>query len=247
MVRSPESAAAPTAPASNNAAASRWRAQLIAALAGAALLTFFSSWQVAVAVTLLTVASYRIALRLRSVRHRAALDGSARDLALALATALAAGQSIRAAVIASCSTVEGPIEEYLRKAARELQLGGELDVVLTTFANDTQSSRISMLIGALNLQRRSGGDLAGLLYELAAAFRQRDHSQRDARTATAQARMTAWIVIAVPLAVALMAELFHHGALTGVFVVAPATILLVVSLSLYVSGALWVWRLARVV
>lgn len=241
-----ELAVPPVAASSSGVMTPDWRVLLIATLVGLPMLAVVSSWPVAALLSLLAVVVRIVVQRMHTARQRSALDASARDLALALAAALAAGQSVRTAVTSAAKTLDGPLQPHLLKAARELHLGSELDSVLSAFAANTQSPRIGVLIGALNLQRRSGGDLAGLLYELAAAFRQRDHSQRDARTATAQARMTAWIVIGAPLAVAVLAELLHRGALTGVFEVAPAAILLGVSCLLYLAGALWVMRLARV-
>jgi tight adherence protein B len=61
------------------------------------------------------------------------------------------------------------------------------------------------------LQRDAGGDLAALLRELAASGEAADRAERDARAATAQARFTAWLVFALPLAGAGLAELAAPG------------------------------------
>ena len=49
------------------------------------------------------------------------------------------------------------------------------------------------LIAAILLQRDAGGDLPALLRDLAAALEAADRLERDARTARAQARFTAWL------------------------------------------------------
>ena len=61
------------------------------------------------------------------------------------------------------------------------------------------------------LQRDAGGDLAGLLRELAASGEAADRAERDARAATAQARFTAWLVVGLPFAGALLTELAAPG------------------------------------
>jgi tight adherence protein B len=61
------------------------------------------------------------------------------------------------------------------------------------------------------LQRDAGGDLAGLLRELAASGEAADRLERDARAATAQARFTAWLVLGMPLTGAGLVELASPG------------------------------------
>ena len=67
------------------------------------------------------------------------------------------------------------------------------------------------LIAAVLLQRDAGGDLAALLRELAASAEAAERAERDARAATAQARFTAWLVLGLPLAGAVLAELAAPG------------------------------------
>ena len=76
------------------------------------------------------------------------------------------------------------------------------------------------LIAAILLQRDAGGDLPALLRELAAALEAADRLERDARTATAQARFTAWLVVGLPVAAAALAELAAPGFLAAL-VAAP--------------------------
>ena len=71
------------------------------------------------------------------------------------------------------------------------------------------------LIAAILLQRDAGGDLPALLRDLAAALEAARRLERDARTATAQARFTAWLVVGLPLAAAALAELAAPGFLAG--------------------------------
>ena len=60
--------------------------------------------------------------------------------------------------------------------------------------------RIDTLVAAVLLQRDAGGDLAGLLRELAVSLEERARVDADARAATAQARFTALLVGALPVA-----------------------------------------------
>jgi tight adherence protein B len=72
------------------------------------------------------------------------------------------------------------------------------------------------MVAAILLQRDAGGDLAGLLRALAADLEGALRAESDARTATAQARFTAGLVAALPLAAAVLGELAAPGSAAAV-------------------------------
>ena len=75
--------------------------------------------------------------------------------------------------------------------------------------------RVDAFAAALLSQRLAGGDLAELLRRFAAGAAERDRVADDARSATAQARFTGLLVVAMPSGGALFAELIQPGFLVG--------------------------------
>ena len=71
--------------------------------------------------------------------------------------------------------------------------------------------RWDTIVAAILLQRDAGGDLAGLLRAIAAALEDAARVEADARSATAQARFTAWLVALLPVGAAVLAELADPG------------------------------------
>ena len=67
------------------------------------------------------------------------------------------------------------------------------------------------IVAAILLQREAGGDLAGLLRSIAAGLEEAARVEADARSATAQARFTAWLVALLPVGAAAVAELARPG------------------------------------
>ena len=67
------------------------------------------------------------------------------------------------------------------------------------------------LVAGILLQRDAGGDLAGLLRDLASSLEAAARAEADARAATAQARFTARLVLGLPLAAAALTELAAPG------------------------------------
>ena len=74
-----------------------------------------------------------------------------------------------------------------------------------------RSARVDAFAAALLSQRLAGGDLAGLLRRFAEGAAERDRVAEDAKSATAQARFTGLLVVAMPTGGALFAELIQPG------------------------------------
>ena len=156
-----------------------------------------------------------VVVRARRRRFTVALRRGAAPAARALADALTAGHSIRGAIGAAAAGLPGAPGHELRSAARALALGAPTEVVLERVRRRAQSPAWDTMVAAVLLQREAGGDLAGLLRELAASLEAAERIERDARAATAQARFTAWVVLALPAGAAVLAELADPGFLAG--------------------------------
>ena len=109
-----------------------------------------------------------------------------------------------------------------------------------------RSARVDAFAAALLSQRLAGGDLAGLLRRFAAGAAERDRAAEDARTATAQARFTGLLVVAMPSGGALFAELIQPGFLGQAARLARLAVLLVLAAALQLVGFVAIRRLSRV-
>jgi tight adherence protein B len=185
-------------------------------------------------------------LRARREHYRRAVEAEAPALALALADSLAAGHSLRGALTEAGRGLGGPARHELRRVAAELTAGAGTDTVLAGLRDRLRSARIDTLVAACLVQRRAGGDLAGLLRECAEAFGDEARLRDEVRAATAQARFTGLVVVLMPVAGAVLAELASPGffvSLWGSFLTAW---LLGVALALQVVAAVLIRRLGRV-
>lgn len=178
----------------------------------------------------------RAAVRSRRRRYAARIDACAPELALALASSLAAGRSVRGALLTAGVATPEPLATELDAAAVDLTLGGGIGDALASLRSRTNSARIESLAGAIELHRGSGGDLVRLMRELADAFRARDRALRDAHSASAQARFTAITVAAIPLVMGAGLELASPGAVTGALALLPTALMLGVSIALMAFG-----------
>jgi tight adherence protein B len=185
------------------------------------------------------------AVRARRRRHAAELHAAAPAVGRALADALGAGHSPRGALGVAATIVDGAAGRELAAAARALALGARTEDELEALRRRAASRSWDTLVAAVLLQRDAGGDLAALLRRLAASQEQAARLEADARTATAQARFTAWLVAAMPIAGALLAELAVPGFLAGLIEQPLSTAMAIAAAFLEALALLAVRRLAR--
>jgi tight adherence protein B len=151
-------------------------------------------------------------VRARRERWRADVARAAPGAARALADALAGGHAVRGALaVVADGGVPGAGGAELRAAARALALGARTDDVLERLRRRAGVPAWDTIVAAVLLQRDAGGDLAGLLRAIAGGLEEAARVEADARSATAQARFTAWLVALLPVGAAALVELADPG------------------------------------
>lgn len=182
----------------------------------------------------------------RRAAYRRAVERGLPGVALAVADALAAGRSARAALAAAPSSLEGPPAREMERVRAELALGAPTREALEALRRRVDSPRVDSFAAALLSQQLAGGDLATLLRRFAAAAADRDRTEADARSATAQARFTGLLVAAMPAGAAVLAELLDRGFIAGLFSNSASATLLLVAAGLQLAGFAAIRRLSRV-
>jgi tight adherence protein B len=187
------------------------------------------------------------AIRGRRARYRRAVERALPEVAVAVADSLSAGRSLRASLPAAAASLDGPPAIELVRIGAELELGSPTTVTVEAWRHRMRSARVDAFAAALLSQRTAGGDLAGLLRRFAAGAAERDRVAEDAKTATAQARFTGLLVVAMPTGGALFAELLQPGFLDKVLSGPISAVLLVFAAALQLVGFLVIRRFSRVV
>ncbi len=182
----------------------------------------------------------------RRAAYRRGVDWGLPEVAIAVADALASGRSPRAALAASAGTLEGPPATEMERVRVEITLGAPTHEVLERLRRRVGSPRVDSFAAALLSQQLAGGDLATLLRRFAAAARDRDRTEADARSATAQARFTGLLVVAMPAGAALLAELLEPGFVAALLAEPAPAALLAASAGLQVAGFAAIRRLSRI-
>jgi tight adherence protein B len=183
----------------------------------------------------------------RRRRYRAAVERSLPEVATAVADSLSAGRSLRASLTAATASLAGPPAAELAQLGAELDLGAPTTAAVGAWRRRMRSARIDAFAAALLSQQEAGGDLAALLRRFAAGAAERERVAEDARSATAQARFTGLLVVAMPSGGALFAELVQPGFLARLLGSPPSAVLLGLAAALQVAGFVAIRRLSQVV
>jgi tight adherence protein B len=225
--------------------AERRRLGVLAAVALAAAGWLVGGPTVAVLAGVAGPAAAMALVKARRHRFRVALTASAPAVARALADALSAGHSVRSALGVVATGVPGAAGHELNAAARALQFGARTEAVLERLRRRAASPAWDAMVAGILLQRDAGGDLPGLLRDLAEALEAAARQDRDALAAIAQARFTARIVLALPIGAAVIAELARPGLLASLITNPISAILLILALTFQLVAVGAVGRLTR--
>jgi tight adherence protein B len=225
----------------------RRRLAALGAVAAVVLGWFLAGPVLALPLSIAGPAAAGWAISSRRRRYRAAVERSLPEVATAIADSLSAGRSLRASLPAAAASLDGPPASELTRLGAELDLGAATTATVEAWRRRMRSQRVDAFATALLSQRLAGGDLAGLLRRFAAGAAERDRVAEDARSATAQARFTGLLVVAMPSGGALFAELIQPGFFAKLLGSPPAAVLLALAAALQVAGFVAIKRLSRVV
>lgn len=120
------------------------------------------------------------------------------DMLTLLAGTLKAGYSIGQGFESVSTEVDDPMGRELRRVVTETRLGRSLEESLDAVAERMDSDDFSWAVMAIRIQREVGGNLAELLMTVADTMTQRERLRREVATLTAEGKMSAIIIGALP-------------------------------------------------
>jgi tight adherence protein B len=143
-----------------------------------------------------------IYLGVRSSRRRAQFDDAVPDTLQLVAGSLSAGHSILQAFDTVVRESGGVMREELGRAIVEARLGVPIEDALEAVAERMGSEDFGWVVMAIRVQRQIGGDLAEVLRNVAGMLRERERVRRQVSVLSAEGRLSAYVLIGLPLAFA---------------------------------------------
>jgi tight adherence protein B len=160
-----------------------------------------------------------------------------------MARALRAGQSVSQALQVVAADGRPPLAAEFVCCSEQQNLGLPAEDAFQDLARRTGLLEVQLFVVALVVQQQTGGNLAELLDKLAGLVRERFKLQRKVKTLTAEGRMQANVLLAMPLVVFLIMLLLRRDYVVVLF---DNPGLLYATLGLQAAGALWIrWIICR--
>jgi len=195
----------------------------------------------------LTVAAFFMVVSHKASKRRKAFDQQLPDTLGFLAGSLRAGHSLPQAVDALVQEAQEPTKAEFQRALFETQLGHTLPDALTALAARIRSEDFDWVVQAIDIQRDVGGDLAAVLDNVTRTIRDRTSIRRQIDTLTAEGRLSALVLLALPVAVFLFLSVINPGYVQDLTTTAAGVVMLCIAGALMFVGALWLKRITRLV
>ena len=163
-----------------------------------------------------------------------------------LSGSIAAGYSLPQAVDTVVRESDGPIAVELNRALVEARLGVPIEDALEAAAKRMDSVDFAWVVMAIRIQRQVGGNLAEVLSNVAATMRERERLRRQVQVLSAEGRLSAIILGALPLLFVVYLVLVRPEYI-GLLITSPLGIILItVGVVLLVGGAFWLRKVVTV-
>ena len=121
------------------------------------------------------------------------------DVLTLLASSLATGFSLAQGVDAVVRDASEPSAKEFSRALAETRIGAPLEDTLDHLAKRMDSVNMAWTTMAIRIQRQVGGNLAETLRTTAATLREREELKRLVKGLSAEGRLSAYILIALPI------------------------------------------------
>ena len=153
-----------------------------------------------------------------TIRRRQVLFSSQLGDALAMmANALRSGFSFVQGIKLVAKELPSPISLEFSKTFAEVQLGASIETALLNMGRRVQSPDLNLVITAVLIQKQVGGNLAQIFDTIEATIGERTKMKGEIRTLTAQGRLSAWVMAALPFGVAGLLSIASPGYLQPLF------------------------------
>ena len=153
----------------------------------------------------------------RAQRRQAALTSQLPDALDMLSSALRSGYALTRGFQVVASQMHAPISEEFHRVLQEIQVGISVSEALDDLLSRTDSYDLELVVAAVQTQLTMGGNLSEVLDNIAGMIRERVRLQGEINAATSEGRMSAGILVAMPIVMALLISAINPGYLDPLF------------------------------
>ncbi len=139
------------------------------------------------------------------------------DALTLIGSSLSAGHTFLRSIQLMCEEAEAPLAEEFARVVSETQLGDPLVDALGRMATRLDVRDVDWVVQAIRIQQTVGGKLADLLHTLADFIRAREEIRREIDVLTAEGKISAYVLGALPPFLAVFIQMSNPGYLDPMF------------------------------
>jgi len=158
------------------------------------------------------------------------------NLVDAMAGALQAGSSLPQAMEMVSREMPPPIGEEFAVVVRELAVGVPMQEAFDNMLDRVRSLDLDMLVTAINIQYRVGGNLSQILRSIAHTIRERLRIRGEIAVLTAQGRLSAYVVSGLPVFLVGVLFMITPSSISKLFLPSVTRLLLALGIMGIASG-----------
>jgi len=159
---------------------------------------------------------------------------------------LMAGHAFAEALQMVSAEMPDPVATEFRKTYEEQNLGLSLKLALENLAERMPLLDLRMCITAVLIQRETGGNLAEILEKVAYTIRERFRIMGDLKTLTTSSRMSAWLLCALPIFVAIAVTVMNPDYMSVLWKDPRGHWLIAAAMIMQVTGMLIVRKILQI-
>jgi len=163
-----------------------------------------------------------------------------------MSRALSAGHAFSESLHMVSMEMPEPIATEFRKAYEEQNLGLSVKLALENLTQRIPLLDLKMCVTAIMIQRETGGNLAEILEKVAYTIRERFRIMGDLKTLTTSSRMSAWLLCALPIFVALAVTVMNPDYMSVLWKDPRGHYLIAAAMTMQVTGMLIVRKILKI-
>jgi tight adherence protein B len=182
----------------------------------------------------------------RAERRLLKIEEQLPDALAIMSKSLKSGLGMLQAFDYTASQLDEPLAPEFQRTLRDLQLGGDTEVVFNELSRRVGSSDLDIATTAILIQRSVGGNLSEVLDNVGATIRERHQMREEVRVLTSRQRLTGNLVACVPVFICAMFFIVNPEVAGLLFSEAAGRISLAVGISFGVFGLWLIRKLAQI-
>ena len=182
----------------------------------------------------------------RITRRRTAFADQLPDVLQLVSGSLQSGFSLPQALGAVVREDAQPAAGEFSRALAETRIGAELEVALDRVADRMNSTDLHWAVMAIRIQRTVGGNLVEVLRNTVVTMRERAQLRRHVRALSAEGRLSAYILLALPLLIGAWLFIGRRSYVHPLYSTPFGLVMLIGAAVLMVVGSLWMRALIKV-